>query len=111
MHFSVRPRLTRAFARAGGLAGLLCLAHAGLAQASCPEAPISQPFAAYGDMAPYELAPQGAFDGDIDGWDLRGGALAGGTLQGAATGVAASTPPAAQPQGPARRRRARGHRR
>jgi hypothetical protein len=91
MHFTVRRRLKRSLAHAGGLAGLLVMANAGIAQASCPAAPISQPFAAYGDMAPYELAPQGAFDGDIDGWDLAGADLDDGALRVNAKGAAASS--------------------
>jgi hypothetical protein len=91
MHYSVRPRLKRAFAHACGLAGLLCLANAGVALASCPVAPISQPFASYGDTANYELAPQGAFDGDIGGWDLAGAEQDSGSLWVGAKGVAVST--------------------
>jgi hypothetical protein len=52
---------------------------------SCPAAGVSQPFAAWGDSASYELAPGGDFESA--GWGLeRGAALASGSEPFAATG-------------------------
>ena len=52
---------------------------------SCPPAGVSQPFAAWGDPASYELAPGGDFESSA--WGLeRGAALAGGSEPFAATG-------------------------
>jgi hypothetical protein len=52
---------------------------------SCPGAPVSQPFAPWGDSSSYELAPGGDFE--APGWALDGGAtLAGGSEPFAATG-------------------------
>jgi hypothetical protein len=52
---------------------------------SCPAAAVSQPFAAWGDSASYELAPGGDFESP--GWGLeRGAALGAGSEPFAATG-------------------------
>lgn len=53
---------------------------------SCPAAVVSQPFAAWGDSASYELAPGGDFESS--GWGLdRGATLAAGSEPFAATGT------------------------
>jgi hypothetical protein len=68
------------------LAGASALAVAPSAQASlvetaaCDDAPLSRPFARWGDLAHYKLAPGGDIEGDLAGWTLAGGArrVAGG---------------------------------
>jgi hypothetical protein len=60
--------------------GLSSLLPVGSAQAAlvstgaCNEAPLSQPFAQWGDTNAYELVPQGNFEGSLSQWDLGGGA-------------------------------------
>jgi hypothetical protein len=62
------------------LAGLAAVVLPGAASASlidlgrCDNAPLSQPFAQWGDSGNYKLAPGGDFEGTLDGWSLRGGA-------------------------------------
>lgn len=41
---------------------------------ACNEAALSQPFAQWGDTSPYELVPQGDFEGSLSQWTLAGGA-------------------------------------
>lgn len=41
---------------------------------ACNEAPLTQPFARWGDTNTYELAPGGSFEGSLAGWTLSGGA-------------------------------------
>jgi hypothetical protein len=41
---------------------------------TCNSAPLSEPFAAWGDSNTYELAPGGDFTGGAPGWTLSGGA-------------------------------------
>jgi hypothetical protein len=78
MQHGIRTRLTRTLRRAGALAALACLAGAGAAQADCPGSQTSQPFSQFGDLADYELAPQGSFENGADGWDLSGADTAAG---------------------------------
>jgi hypothetical protein len=40
----------------------------------CDGAPLSQPFAPWGDNASYKLAPGGDFEGSLSGWSFAGGA-------------------------------------
>lgn len=48
---------------------------AAAAAPDCPDPVIEQPFAAFGDLRDYVLAPGGHFsDPDDSGWNLRGGA-------------------------------------
>jgi hypothetical protein len=60
--------------------GLTAVAIPGAASASlldlgkCDNAPLSQPFAQWGDSSYYKLAPGGDFEGTLAGWSLRGGA-------------------------------------
>ena len=64
----------------GALAGLAIavLAVPAAAQASCAPAPVSQPFAQFGDQAHYRLAPGGAFEAGMASWTLDGGAIVSG---------------------------------
>ncbi len=41
---------------------------------SCNEAPLSHPFAPWGDSSAYELLPGGNFEGGSAGWTMSGGA-------------------------------------
>ncbi len=41
---------------------------------ACSEAPLSQPFARWGDQSTYELVPGGDFEGSLAGWTLSAGA-------------------------------------
>jgi hypothetical protein len=41
---------------------------------ACDGAPLSKPFAPWGDQAYYKLAPGGDFERDLAGWTLSGGA-------------------------------------
>jgi hypothetical protein len=88
-------RLSRLLPVAGALSGLaLAAAPAASSEAAvldtsaCNDAPLSQPFAAWGDLDSYALVPGGDFEGSLSGWTLSGGA---GTLTGsepyAATGT------------------------
>jgi hypothetical protein len=45
-----------------------------LSTGACNEAPLSQPFARWGDDSSYELLPQGDFEGSLSQWTLAGGA-------------------------------------
>lgn len=67
-----------------GLCALLVLGLCSLAATSaqgalikggaCNESTLSQPFAQWGDTSPYELVPQGNFEGSLSQWTLAGGA-------------------------------------
>jgi hypothetical protein len=48
---------------------------AGGAPAACPSAPVSNPFARWGDLADYSLAPEGDVESTAS-WSLSGGAAA-----------------------------------
>ena len=62
---------------------VLGVSFAGPAQAAlisggaCNEAPLSHPFAQWGDSSSYELAPGGDFETSAAGWTLSGGAKVG----------------------------------
>jgi hypothetical protein len=45
-----------------------------ISSGACNQAPLSQPFARWGDQSTYELAPGGDFEGSLSGWTLGGGA-------------------------------------
>jgi len=47
------------------------------ANASCPDTPVLQPFAPWGDTADYFLAPDGGFEQGGAGWTLHGRAAVG----------------------------------
>lgn len=58
---------------------------------ACNEAPLTQPFARWGDSSAYELVPGGDFEGSLAGWTLSGGAArVAGSEPFAATGTAGS---------------------
>lgn len=44
------------------------------AGAACDDAPLTQPFSSWLDLAQYKLAPGGDFEADGPGWTLNGGA-------------------------------------
>jgi hypothetical protein len=69
-----RARGVRVSAVAAFIA-LLAAAFPGIASAGCPSAPLSQPFAQFGDNANYTLAPGGAFEGGVAGWTAPAGLL------------------------------------
>ena len=89
--------LPRLRSLAAAVAAAACLtpaaaAHAALVEtAACDDAPLSQPFAPWGDGAYYKLAPGGDAEGSIAGWTLSGGARqVQGSEPFAATGKAGS---------------------
>jgi hypothetical protein len=53
----------------------LVAAFPAIASAGCPEAPLSQPFSAFGDNAYYTLAPGGSFETATYGWVSQSGLL------------------------------------
>jgi hypothetical protein len=78
---AARCRLLLAgFASAALLAAPACAAAAPAAGATgCPDLPLAQTFAPWGDTADYFVAPGGSFEQGATGWALRGGArVAGG---------------------------------
>lgn len=90
--------LTMAFSAAPAGAALV-------STGACSEAPLSQPFARWGDQSTYELAPGGDFEGSLAGWTLNGGAArVAGSEPFAATGAlgqsALSLPAGASAQSP-----------
>jgi len=78
MHIARRLLILPAFAAALALAAGLGMASSAEAdqftasQATCPAVPVGQPFAPWGDPAPYELTPGGDFESSA--WTLQGGA-------------------------------------
>jgi hypothetical protein len=79
-------------AASGGLlaAAALALGLASPAQAAviatgaCDDAPLSKPFAAWGDSHDYKLMPGGDFEGSLQGWSVKGATITGGGAQGSA---------------------------
>ena len=60
-------------------------AHAALiATGTCDAAPLSKPFAAWGDAHDYKLLPGGDFEDALQGWTLGGATVVGGGAQGSA---------------------------
>jgi hypothetical protein len=79
---------------AGAIAAVVAFgANSATAQAAlagaCNTSPLSQPFAAWGDLNAYELAPGGDFQNGAPGWKLSGGAK---IVTGGDPFVATSTP-------------------
>jgi len=66
----VPARRSRMWGGVGLVATVICMASAGAAQAACPVSPTLQPFAQFGDDAPYELLSQGSFETGSDEWQL-----------------------------------------
>lgn len=64
----------------GVLAGIAValLAAPATGQAACVPAPVSQPFAQFGDHADYRLAPGGAFEAGMAPWALNGASTVAG---------------------------------
>jgi hypothetical protein len=66
-----------AFTAALASAALASPASAGILTVSatdCADAGLTQPFARFGDTAPYKLVQGGSFEGGATGWQLSGGA-------------------------------------
>jgi len=62
-----------------GGAALCCLPAASaraalISTTACDNAPLTQPFARWGDTNPYKRVPGGNFEGSLAGWKLTGGA-------------------------------------
>jgi hypothetical protein len=70
----------RVLRRVAALAFVGVLAVPGIALASCPTQPVSNPFSQWGDNNTYVLAPGGSFEGTTDqvGWTLSGASLTQG---------------------------------
>jgi hypothetical protein len=80
MPYIIRPRITwsaRSAAVAACAVGALIVAPVS-ANAACPAAAISHPFAAFGDNAAYALAPGGSFESGAPGWALTGAGVVSG---------------------------------
>jgi hypothetical protein len=70
----------RVLRRVAALAFVGVLAVPGIALASCPTQPVTNPFSQWGDNNNYFLAPGGSFEGTTDqvGWTLSGASLTQG---------------------------------
>ena len=70
----------RVLRRVAALAFVGVLAVPGIALASCPTQPVSNPFSQWGDNNNYFLVPGGSFEGTADqvGWTLSGASLTQG---------------------------------
>jgi hypothetical protein len=70
----------RVVRRVAALAFVGALAVPGVALASCPAQPVSNPFSQWGDNNNYFLVPGGSFEGTADqvGWTLSGSSLTQG---------------------------------
>lgn len=79
MPYVTRPKHTRG--RLVGVVAATVIALFGVpaaAQAACPTAALSKPFAAFGDTANYNLLSNGAFEGGTGGWSLSGASVVSG---------------------------------
>jgi hypothetical protein len=76
----IRPRLRRAIFAVAALTCVIVFASTGVALASCPTQPVSNPFSQWGDSNDYFLVPGGAFEGTPDqvGWTLWNASLTTG---------------------------------
>jgi len=95
--YVIRPK--RRKAHLAGIIAAALLAFVGLpavAQADCPDSPLSQPFKQSGDSSYYSLIPNGDFSSGTAGWTLRNAKLVSGSngnmLQIDNTGEAVSPP-------------------
>ena len=73
----IHSRVTAAICRIAALTCVAVFAGAGVASASCPAQPVSNPFSQWGDSNDYFLVPGGTFEGTADqvGWTLSGASL------------------------------------
>jgi hypothetical protein len=71
----IHPRVRRNLSLAVATAVLVCFGGAGVAQAACAPQPTSKPFAQFGDVANYSLAPGGDFGPGSASWALNGAAV------------------------------------
>ena len=80
MHLPARWRTVVSAATAALAAAALTAAPAaaetGPSPGGCPDVPTVQPFAPWGDVADYLLAPDGDFEAGASAWLLAGGASA-----------------------------------
>src|SRR5690348_11359683 len=76
----IRPRLRRAIFTVTALTCVAVFASTGVALASCPTQPVSNPFSQWGDSNDYFLVPGGSFEGTADqlGWTLSNASLTTG---------------------------------
>ena len=76
----IRPRLRRAFLAVAAVTCVTVFASTGVALASCPTPPVSNPFSQWGDSNDYFLVPGGSFEGTADqlGWTLSNASLTPG---------------------------------
>jgi hypothetical protein len=66
------PRRIPRAARLALATAIACFGATGVAQAACPNGPVSQPFTQFGDSAYYSLVPDGGFEGGGVGWTPSG---------------------------------------
>jgi hypothetical protein len=76
----IRPRLRRAIFTVTALTCVAVFASTGVALASCPTQPVSNPFSQWGDSNDYFMVPGGSFEGTADqvGWTLSNASLTSG---------------------------------
>src|SRR4051794_656632 len=78
MPLVIHPKLKKGGRVVVAAAALACFVGPGVAQAACPTAPLSQPFAKFGDTAYYTLSPGGGFESGMAAWTVSGGSIASG---------------------------------
>jgi hypothetical protein len=74
------------------LLAIAALLFAAPAAQACPDEALSRPFTPWLDLAQYQAAPDGHFDGGGTGWTLNGASVSGGVLS-VPAGASAVTPP------------------
>jgi hypothetical protein len=76
----IHRRLRRAIFSVASLTCVAMFASTGVALASCPTQPVSNPFSQWGDSNDYFLVPGGSFEGTSDqvGWTLSNASLTTG---------------------------------
>jgi hypothetical protein len=76
----IHRRLRRAIFSVASLTCVALFASTGVALASCPTEPVSNPFSQWGDTNDYFLVPGGSFEGTADqvGWTLSNASLTTG---------------------------------
>lgn len=94
--------MRRTFLALGAAVAALAIASPAAQAATCPEQPLTQPFAPWYDYSQYALAPDGGFEAGAAGWTLAGGAavvdgnepyLDGARSLALPAGATATTPP------------------
>jgi hypothetical protein len=82
--------MARKFRWIGAITAIACLAGPGVAQAACPDMPVSKPFAQFGDNADYSIAPGGDFESRASAWLLNGNTVVSGNEKYFAAGTSHS---------------------